>query len=41
LWAVLAEERGDLAGAVECWRGVLAECIGDAEASARLERLRV
>jgi hypothetical protein len=34
----VAEERRDLAGAAECWRRVLAECPGDLEALAKLER---
>jgi hypothetical protein len=36
--AVLTGERGDLAGAVEYWRRVLAECRGDPEALAEWER---
>jgi hypothetical protein len=39
--AILAEERGDQATAVECWHAVVAECHGDGEAEARLERLRL
>ena len=38
--AVLAAERGDHAEAVRLWRAVLAECPGDREALAMLERLR-
>ncbi len=38
--AALAAERGDPDEAVRLWRSVLAECPGDAEALARLERLR-
>ena len=34
--AVLAEDRGNQSAAVECWTRVLAECPGDAEASAML-----
>jgi glycosyltransferase involved in cell wall biosynthesis len=37
--AMLAAERGDRAAAAQLWREVLAECPGDAEASAHLERL--
>jgi tetratricopeptide (TPR) repeat protein len=37
--AVLAEERGDIAVSLECWRVVLAECPGDLEVLAKLERL--
>jgi GT2 family glycosyltransferase len=37
--AALAVERGDRAGAVQLWREVLAECPGDHEAIANLERL--
>ncbi|QEH37741.1 SPBc2 prophage-derived glycosyltransferase SunS [Aquisphaera giovannonii] len=34
--AALAEERGDLAGAMEHWQAVLEECPGDAEAMVRV-----
>jgi GT2 family glycosyltransferase len=37
--AVLAAERGDHAEAARLWRAVLAECPGDREATANLERL--
>jgi len=37
--AMLAAERGDLAEAEKSWRDVLAECPGDREALAKLERL--
>jgi tetratricopeptide (TPR) repeat protein len=37
--AVLAAERGDLAEAEKLWRAVLAECPGDRDALAHLERL--
>jgi tetratricopeptide (TPR) repeat protein len=37
--AVLAEERGDLACAAECWRAVVTECPGDHEALPALRRL--
>jgi tetratricopeptide (TPR) repeat protein len=38
--AVLAAERGDFAKVELLWREVLAECPGDCEALAKLERLR-
>jgi tetratricopeptide (TPR) repeat protein len=38
--AALAAERGDRAGAEKLWAEVLAECPGDREALAKLERLR-
>ena len=38
--AVLAVERGDAVQAAEHWRAVLAECPGDREALAMLDRLR-
>ena len=38
--AMLAAERGDHAEAEQLWREVLAECPGDREALAKLERLR-
>jgi glycosyltransferase involved in cell wall biosynthesis len=38
--AVLAAERSDLAEAARLWREVLAECPGDLEAIAKLERFR-
>ncbi len=37
--AALAAERGDLASAKQLWRDVLAECPGDRDALAKLERL--
>jgi hypothetical protein len=37
--AVLAAERGDRAEVERLWRAVLAECPGDREALANLERL--
>jgi glycosyltransferase involved in cell wall biosynthesis len=37
--AMLAAERGDRAAAARLWRAVLAECPGDPEATAHLERL--
>jgi tetratricopeptide (TPR) repeat protein len=39
--AALAAERGDHAGAEKLWAEVLAECPGDREALAQLERLRL
>ena len=38
--AALAAERGDLAAVEQLWNDVLAECPGDPEAMAKLERLR-
>jgi len=37
--AALAAERGDYAEAQRLWEAVLAECLGDREALAKLERL--
>jgi hypothetical protein len=39
--AALAAERGDNAEVARLWRAVLAECPGDREALAHLERLKV
>ena len=39
--AALAAERGDHAEAERLWTDVLAECPGDREALAKLERLKV
>jgi hypothetical protein len=38
--AALAAERGELAAVEQLWNDVLAECPGDPEALAKLERLR-
>jgi tetratricopeptide (TPR) repeat protein len=38
--AAVAAERGDLAAVEQLWNDVLAECPGDPEAMAKLERLR-